>query len=72
MLVTTIEAVFNPQLWQELWREVMKDEVPGSKAYLKAEYYMGQAIALYGAETLIKEHNEREKIFDKPFELLGK
>lgn len=61
MLVTTIE---------ELWHEVMKDLVPGSRSYFKTEYYMGQAIALYGAETLIKEHNEREKIFDKPFELL--
>jgi len=64
MLVTTIE---------ELWREVMKDEVPGSKAYYKAEYYMGQAVALYGAETLIKAHNEREleaKVFDDPFNFL--
>ena len=55
---------------QELWQFVMKDEVPGSEAYYDAEYHMGQAISLYGADLLIKEHNEREAIFDGPFNFL--
>ena len=50
--VTTIE---------ELWREVMKNKVPKSKDYYKAEYYMGQAVATYGADKLIKSYNENLK-----------
>lgn len=34
---------------------------PGTKAYYKAEYYMGQAIAQYGAEDVLKTMLEGEQ-----------
>jgi hypothetical protein len=50
-MITTIE---------ELWAHVLKDLEPNSKEYYKAEYYMGQAIAAYGVQTLIDNHNSRQ------------
>lgn len=47
--VTTVE---------ELWREIMKDEVKDSKSYHRMQYYTGQAIATYGEEACIKSYNE--------------
>jgi hypothetical protein len=35
---------------------------PGTKAYYKAEYYMGQAIAQYGAEDVLRTMVEGEQI----------
>jgi hypothetical protein len=34
---------------------------PGTKAYYKAEYYMGQAIAQYGEEAVLKTMLEGEQ-----------
>lgn len=45
---------------QELWAHILKDLEPKSKEYYKAEYYMGQAVATYGARHLIDEHNKRQ------------
>jgi hypothetical protein len=50
-MITTIE---------ELWAYVLKDLEPKSKEYYKAEYYMGQLIATYGAQKLIDDHNKRQ------------
>lgn len=35
---------------------------PGTKAYYKAEYYMGQAIAQYGEEEVLRTMMEGEQI----------
>lgn len=34
---------------------------PGTKAYYKAEYYMGQAIAQYGAEDVLRTMMEGQQ-----------
>lgn len=50
-MITTVE---------ELWAYVLKDLEPKSSDYYRAEYYMGQLIATYGAQHLIDEYNKRQ------------
>lgn len=34
------------------------------------EYYLGQAIALYGLDSVQRSINERKKVFNEPFDFL--
>ena len=54
-MITTVE---------ELWAYVLKDLEPKSSAYYRAEYYMGQLIATYGAQHLIDEYNKNRSAFE--------
>ena len=49
-MITTLE---------ELHKETFKNLIPGTSQYIKAEYYFGQALSIYGAERLITDHNKR-------------